>query len=41
MKARTEKKRQFIWFAALWGAGLLSCLALAGAVKLFFALLLV
>ncbi|MDZ7833476.1 MAG: hypothetical protein U5L07_17155 [Desulfobacterales bacterium] len=33
-KAPTEKKRQWLWFAGLWCAGLAACLILAYAVRL-------
>lgn len=34
MKALTEKQRQWIWFALLWGTGLLGCLLLAFGTRL-------
>ncbi|MGM0454454.1 MAG: DUF2474 domain-containing protein [Thermodesulfobacteriota bacterium] len=34
MKALTEKQRQWLWFALLWGAGLLGCLLIASAARL-------
>jgi hypothetical protein len=34
MKAITEKQRQWLWFAGLWGGGLVSVLLLAGLARL-------
>jgi hypothetical protein len=34
MKAITEKQRQWMWFAGLWGIGLVSVLLLAWLVRL-------
>lgn len=33
-KALTEKQRQWLWFLALWGSGLLACLFLAYVTRL-------
>jgi hypothetical protein len=33
MKVCTEKKRQWLWFAALWCGGIAAAFLLAGAVR--------
>ncbi|MFO7707570.1 MAG: hypothetical protein R6V84_05300 [Desulfobacterales bacterium] len=37
MKAPTERRKQWIWFVALWCGGLLAALLLARAVRWFIA----
>ena len=37
MKAPTERRRQWLWFAALWCAGLLAAVLLARGARWFMA----